>query len=184
MSFEIQRYNWKSYRAKENPNKIPDAIISLQNAFTENEADKAYWQIDHVAVFQGLLFEVAVPVVTCLLNILQRCDTVARPYILELLVQLGSGEPDPSELKAENSSLSNLILHELCFGVAIYFDILENGTKQEQTFCIDLIGLCCGYDKNLKPRAIWWFNNYLLSQELSTEVRKLVESWLEELEGV
>lgn len=179
MSFEIKRHNWNSYSAKESPNKIPDAIFSLLKASSEDEANKAYWQIDQVAVFQGRLYDIAVPVTICLLNVLQRCSDIVRPYILELLVQLGSGEPDSDSFKAGDSSLLDKVMHELCFGVAIYFDILENGSEKERGFCIDLIGLCCDYDNSLKKRTIWWFNN-LLFQDLSPQVRKLIENWKEE----
>lgn len=180
MSLEIQRYNWKAYRAKEHPHKIQNAIMDLKNTSSQDDAKIAYWKIDSVAVFQGYLFEVAVPTATCLLSVLQRCEVVGRIYILELLVQLGSGEPDPSELEVGNSSLNKLVLHEISLGAAIYFDILEYGTEEEKNFCVDLLGFCCEYDNSLKSRVTWWFN-HLLSVELSSGSRKLIENWLSEL---
>ena len=181
MIWEIQRYDWYSLRAARDCGKIPNAIIDLQKATTVGDAEKAYWKIDNTVVVQGALYEAAVPVIPCLLSILQSCTDFARPFILELLQQLGSGEAASSEIQAGNIHVAKHCLRELCFGTAIYFELLENGTDPEQRLCIDLLGLCCTYDDTLKDRVKWWFNKQL-SRNLDPWFQKLIENWLDELE--
>jgi hypothetical protein len=182
MLLEIRRHNWREFRAQPTAVNVPSALETLARTTSQNEAEKAYWQIDNVVVVQGMLFDAAVPVISCLLSVLQICSDVARPFVMELLVQIGSGEPAPSEIEVGNVHLSEICLRELCHGTAIYFDILENGTSDEQLHAVDLLGLCASYDKSLKPRVIWWLN-WLLSQELKEHFRNLVQNLLTELAG-
>jgi len=180
MIWELQRYDWSSLRAAGDAEIIPSAVILLQKATTIEEADKAYWRIDNTVIVQGTLFEAAVPIIPCLLSALLRCTDVARPRILELLEQVGGGIPSSSEIQAGNTRLKENSLRELCNGLAIYFDLLENGTEEEQSRCIDLVGLCTTYDATIEHRVRWWFEK-LLSRDLQPGYKKLIKNWLEDL---
>ncbi len=177
---EIDRYDWGNFRAPDGAGGIPKAMIDLAIATNDEDANKAYWKIDNTAVVQGALYEVAEPTITCLLALLQACTNLARPYILELLVQLASGEAHPSEIEAGNKYLEKNCLRELSRGVAIYFDVIEKGLDKEKIYCVDLLGLCCDYDSSLKPRVIWWFND-LLSENHEPGNQKLIKNWISEL---
>lgn len=180
MTWEAERYNWSRLRAAGSASGVPKALVSLQSATSEQEAQEAYWNIDNTVVLQGSLYEAALPATACAVGILPRCTAVARPWCLELLVQLGSGQPDPSELVAGNTNLRELCIHELCRGVAIYFDLLENGNDIERGWCVDLLGLCARVDSSLKSRFKWNLERMLM-EPINDELRKLSDNWLQEL---
>src|SRR5688572_616100 len=102
------KYIWANLRSSESASRIPDAILQLQTATTKDDADRAYWKIDNEVIVQGALYEAALPTATCLLSALLNCTDVARPKLLELLFQLGNGEPHPSEIALGNSDLDKL----------------------------------------------------------------------------
>lgn len=87
----------------------------------------------------GMLHESALAACLCLVVGLGRATPSARPRVLELMVQIGGGEPSRQEIQQNRSDLHALCLRELKHGYAAYLDILERGTKEEQVHCVDLL---------------------------------------------
>lgn len=174
MVWEVQRHNWSQMRA----DKVPEALYALLRASTEKEAQDAHMIVDSTVAVEGALYEAAVPTATCLLTVLQRCTAVARPHVLEILVQLGSGEPAPSYIMAGGAQkLQERCQDELRKGVVIYLSILESGTEKERTFCVDLLGLCCQRDASLAPRVAWYFEK-LLTEAVGEGLKDMAATWL------
>lgn len=182
MAWEQDRYSWATLRANMSAENIPTAIESLRTASSQLKSEQAYWKIDNTVIVQGALFEAALPVVSCLLEALLRCTDVSRPYILELLVQIGSGEPSMKEMEAGNTELDMLCRRELCLGVSLYFDLLENGTDEERIHCVDLLGICSDFESSLKNRFLWYLNVLLTSGDISDGLRELLRNWIMEFE--
>jgi hypothetical protein len=180
VSWEAERYDWSALRASGSARGVPDAIRALQMAASEQEAERAYWRIDNTVVVQGALFEAALPTAACVVGVLPRCSEAARSWVLELLVQIGAGEPAPSEVEAQNVDLQKLCVRELARGVALYFDLLENGDDTLRASCVDLLGICAREDTSLSVRVRWHLER-LLAEPISEGLRKLAEEWRKEL---
>ncbi|HRI62678.1 MAG TPA: hypothetical protein PK156_00525 [Polyangium sp.] len=179
MNWEIDYYDWSQLQAAVDASGVPAAIRALESATSNDEALTAYWKIDNTVVVQGAVYPAALPTIRCLLISLTRSTVLARPHILELLVQIGSGEA--AELKGNNSDLVQRCLVEVNRGLPIYMDILERSINlDEKGFCIDLLGLCCRAEPSLKHRVQWYFNK-LESQGTTDELRRLISSWEEEI---
>jgi hypothetical protein len=178
--WEIERHDWARLRSAGASAGVPEGLRALAEATSREAAEAAYWKVDNVVVLQGSLFEAAVAATSALLMVLQTCSNVARPLVLELLVQIGSGEPDPSELAAGMGDLQTRCIQELQRGMALFAYLLEHGTEDEQASCVDLLGLCAQDDFDLRPQVL-----YLLkrgsSDAGSGAVRKLAETWLSQL---
>lgn len=177
---ELDRIAWSALRSGSDPNEIPVAIETLAQTSDAAEAEKAYWRIDNNAVIQGGLYEVAPETIAGLLSALCRSTDVGRKYILELLVELASGEPRASEAELGNTGLPDVCAGEIARGAALYFDRLERGTMEEALICVDLAGICALHDEALKPRALWWFEN-LLSLDFCDNDKTLIRNWIGEL---
>ena len=173
MVWEIQRIDWSRLRA----DRVPEALRALMKAANDQEASRAYSSIESAVAAQGALYESAVPTTASLISVLQRCTPVARPYILELLVQLGTGEPAPSEIMAGAQGLQERCQDELAKGFCIYLNVLEDGTEKERTFCVDLLGLCCQRDASLAPRVAWYFEK-LLTEPVGEGLKDMAATWL------
>lgn len=180
MLWETERYDWSKLRSMGSASSVPQAIVKLQNAASEQEAQDAYWRIDNTVVVQGSLYEAALPAAACAVSALPRCSTPARPWLLELLVQLSTGQPDPIEIQAGNEKLQELCIQAISRGIGMYFDLLENGAEDEREYCVDLLGICAQQDPSLNPRARWYMERLLLEQ-ISSGLRKLTKHWLNEL---
>jgi hypothetical protein len=178
MVWEIQRFDWSRLRA----DRVPEALRALMNAASDQEASRAYSSIESTVAAQGALYESAVPTTACLLSVLQRCTPVARPYVLELLVQLGTGEPAQSEIIAGAQGLQERCREELAKGFCIYINVMEDGTEKERTLCIELLGLCAQLDPLVGPRVTWYLSK-LLSEPISTGLRDLTSTWLRAVRG-
>jgi hypothetical protein len=178
MVWEIQRIDWSRLRA----DRVPEALRALLNAASDQEASRAYSTIESAVAAQGALYESAVPTTACLISVLQRCPPVARPYVLELLMQLGTGEPAPSEIMAGAQGLQDRCQVELTKGFCVYLNVLEDGNEKERTLCIDLLGLCAQQDPSLGPRVTWYLSK-LLSEPISASLRDLTTTWLRAVRG-
>lgn len=155
---------------------VPSALADLQAATSPMAANDAYWGIDNVVVVQGSLYEAAVPAAACAVLALYQSTPVARPFVLELLGQLGMGTADPSEVAAGNAHLQKQCIQQLSRGVAMYFALLRSGTEDERSSCVDLLGLCGTEDASLREQVLWHFER-LLQEPVSDGLRTLVENW-------
>ncbi|HEY3324959.1 MAG TPA: hypothetical protein VGP72_31185 [Planctomycetota bacterium] len=175
--WELERYDWAKLRSATSAKDVPTSIMWLKNADSAENAEKAYWRIDNEVVVQGSLYEAALPTATCLVLALQDCTESARPRIIELLVQLGSGEASPIEIAAGNAELKRLCMVELCRGASAYFAATEIAAADWVYLCVDVLSICVDVDQGLKPRVAWYFNR-LLSRNVHPDVRRLIEDCL------
>ncbi|MFD2205558.1 hypothetical protein [Kiloniella antarctica] len=149
---EINRHDWRKLETVPSSNSnISTALLDLSRAITKNQAHDAYWRIDNHVIVQGDLYQAAVAVVPCVLEILQNCPKEARPFCLDLLAEIGFGTVD---------SLQQTIMddchREVSRGASIYFHILQVGSdKKKEIAAILLIGVCLKYDPTLHDRVIW-----------------------------
>ncbi|MCY1012048.1 RHS repeat-associated core domain-containing protein [Nannocystis pusilla] len=181
---EIDRHNWNQLRAApfEHAEKIPEALNGLIRASNTEEADHAYWKLDNVVIVQGMLHESALAACSCLVVGLGRATPSARPRMLELMVQIGGGEPSRQEIQQNRSDLHALCLRELKHGYALYLDILERGTQEEQVHCVDLLGMCAEEDPSLRPQVVWHLTRYASTVQDSI-LQEFLKNWLDALSG-
>jgi hypothetical protein len=178
--WEYARHDWLKLRSSGSAAKVPEAVEQLRLAATDHEADAAYWRIDNEVVVQGALYEACVPTAVCLVGALQNCTAAARPKILELLFQLGNGEPHPTELVHGNADLAARCRTEIRHGATLVFSALECATPEWIDVCVDLLILCADEDRSLESRVAWYFQRILASDDLFIGLRETLERWLTE----
>ncbi len=88
-----------------------------------------------------------------LLESIQRCVPEMRAPIMELLVQVVSGETDPTEVDS-GADIQQLCLDELVHGFSIILHWLEVGTVEEQYWCVDLAGMCALHRFEARQQAL------------------------------
>jgi len=159
---------------------VPETLDKLKCATSKVEAERLYWKLDNCVVVQGALYEASVPTVICALTTLQRCTDIARPYILELLQIIGSGEAATTEIENGNSNIYHQCMREIHHGTSVFFDLLEFGSTEERLLSVDLLYLCCGHDKSLIERVVWWFE-WLQSQGIASKDVVYIRRCLSEL---
>ena len=177
VKLEFERHDWASLRATSDPTRLPFALNVLSTEKNKQALNNAYWGIDNVAVVDGGLFNSAEAVIPCLLSILNACSNEARPFILELLSQLASFYPHPSEIELGNTELGRACMNEISNGVSLYFDILENAQEDEIDHCIDLLEMCCRHNPFLFDRVKWWFERHIsvtTDENLKQYLKRLV----------
>lgn len=180
MAWDIIRIPWMTYRGAEATERLPEVLLQLQDASTIAEAEQASSLIEMTVVVQGSLYEAAVPTVICLLSMIQRTTDAARPFMLELLVLIASGEPADSEKENGNARVAETCMREIARGTALYAHLLEYGRGAERLHCIDLLGLCAQRDRSLKERVRWMYRR-VLQYENNERIREFLEYWLREL---
>jgi hypothetical protein len=178
--WEFERYDWSQLRASRTARDVPSAINALLGASNEEDADRAYWKIDNVVVVQGSLFEAAIPTTACLLVGLVQCNEIARPRVLELLVQLTAGEDSPEEVKLGRQGIAEECARMLRLAAGTFLSLLEYGTEEEQGYCIDLLGLCARQDVTLRAQIRFYFKRFL-DRAPPRGLSQLVESWMNEI---
>jgi len=182
MIWEIQRLDWSSLRASGDAAGVPAALLALQQATDEREALRAYWRIDNVVVVQGRLYEAALPTVNALLIGLTGCTTVARPHLLELLVQLASGETAPSEVMLGNLQLAERCRAALPAGLSVFLALLEERRPTEQAHLFDLLGLCAEVCPSARAQVVDHLTRALATEEGATSDNvTLGQNWLSAL---
>lgn len=180
MAWDIIRIPWMTYRGAGATERLPEALLQLQDASTIPEAELAGTSIEMIVVVQGALYEVAVPTVMCLLGMIQQTTEAARPYILELLVLIASGEPADIEMDNGNVRLAEACMREIVRGTAVYVHLLEHGRGAERLHCMDLLGLCAKRDRMLRERVRWMFDRVLQTED-DERIREFLDYWLREL---
>lgn len=173
MTWRPEQFDWASLRSANGAEGVPNAILKLINASSLEEADDAYWKIDNEVVVQGALFEAATSVAWCLACGLLHCTDLARPFLLELLVQLCSGEAHPTEVRLGNSTIAENCISHASMASVVYFDCLERGTHEEIGHAVDLIGLCAQENVNIQHLAVRYFER-LLKRKPVTQMASLI----------
>jgi hypothetical protein len=183
MNWELQSTDWLSLAANGDPRLLPGAISALHQATSAHDAQRAYWQIDNVSMVQGVVYDSALPVMKALLVGLHDCTPIARPYLLELIVQICGGESAPSS--REGKSTVQRCLEHLPSGFSTFLFLLEAGTLEERVSCVDLIGLCARQSGVLREQAAQHLRRHLLwLPPIQTGAKQHVESWLAEFEVI
>jgi hypothetical protein len=174
-----ERYDWSRLRAMESAAGVPAAIQALCCAESKTQSDEAYWKIDNVVVVQGRLFEAALPTAVCLTSSLRICSSVSLSNVLELLVQLGSGVPDPSETRHGHSDLTQLCQRELTREFGSFVSILEESVLSNRgddvQHSVDLMLLCALGDESLRDRVIWLYEKAVSSGKVDEALEDLIQ---------
>jgi hypothetical protein len=161
---------------------VPAAIQALLDAKTERDATAAYWRLDNTVVVQGALYEAALPTTHCLVVGLASCTAVARPRVLELLVQTAGGECSRVELEANNHDLPRACAAALRGALGTFLRVVELGTDIERALAVDVLGLCGRVAPETRDQIAWHMRRYLTTQP-HPQVQTLLFSWIDELEG-
>lgn len=106
---ELRHQPWHELRTiNGTADNVPGALTSLACAEDDAAADRSYWRLDNRVVVQGQLFESAFGVVQVLLAMLiGPLKPSAKRRVVDLLLQIGGGVPDATELAAGNLDLAD-----------------------------------------------------------------------------
>lgn len=130
---------------------------------------------------QGRLCEAAHPTVICALSALPNCPKEARPWLLELIAQIGMGEAPLRDVSLPKRNLQEACINEIIKGSALSYSLIENtNTTSEICSCVDILGSCCRDDSSLIERTKWYFNK-LLSKKIEPGLSQLIAHWLDGL---
>ena len=173
---EIDRYDWDVLDAQPSARGVPTALKELLRSTTVESANEAYWRIDNTVVVQGFLYEAALPTIRALIRGVHESTSVARPLVLELMVQLASGTNGGAERQQQ---LVDACRAELVYSVGYFCFLLEFGTEDEQLSCVDLLGLSVLADRALMPTIEWYFT--YRGTRYPENVRALMNSTLTDL---
>jgi len=163
--WEALRYDWSRLRAMGSAIGVPAAIEEMRCATSKSQSDDAYWRIDNIVVVQGSLYEAAAPTAACLVTALPSCSRVSRSNFLDLLFQLGNGEPNEVEIALGNGRLDEVCRAELVRAFGVYISILEESVASDCStdfyHCLDLLVICVVADRSLKNRIAWYYQKVL-----------------------
>ena len=110
------------------------------------------------------------------------CTTVARPHLLELLVQLASGETAPSEVMLGNLQLAERCRAALPAGLSVLLALLEERRPTEQAHLFDLLGLCAEVCPSARAQVVEHLTRALATEEEATSDNvTLGQNWLSAL---
>lgn len=153
LDIELSRHLWASFRSRGDVGAVPAAILALSSAQSQREAQDACWQLDRNVVFQRAVHEAALPTTSCIMVALPRASELGRIMMLELLVEICSGEPDAAELAAGNIDLVERCVREVTYGHAYLLALLTSKNHLERVHCVDLVGMCAERDSCMAERA-------------------------------
>jgi hypothetical protein len=121
--------NWASQRASAGRSAahVPIAVEALLTATTEDEAERAYWQLDNTVVVQGQLFASARPLVPVLLAALAGpLSAPARAHVADLLIEIACGWPDRSEVDRGNGDVGDACRDAVRDGSGLIYEMLRS----------------------------------------------------------
>lgn len=144
----MSRIEWSRVQP-DGGSSVPAAIAALAAADSDDEARSAYWSIDNNVVVQGTLYEAAPAAARCLVVALLAAGPASRPWILELLVQLGSGGD-----RHDGAALAPACREELVPGFVLFADGIHDLDDRTRAASIDLVGLVGLASTQLRGRAI------------------------------
>ncbi|WP_440101737.1 hypothetical protein [Streptosporangium sp. H16] len=138
---ELGRHDWKSLRVMGGKaTRVPESLLALISSETEDDAWAAYWELENHVVVQGQLFEASQHVVPVLLAALVgEIPQIARKFILELLLQLVSGESDTEEIERGNPDLGPICRQNAREGIWIIYRELCSGHHDLSRDILELI---------------------------------------------
>ncbi|MFV2099353.1 hypothetical protein ACFHW1_28440 [Micromonospora sp. LOL_014] len=128
----IESVNWAALRADSgNGGGIPRALNDLWEASSEDEARRAYWQIDNEAVVQGQLYESAVPTLQALLSMASVIPSgPRRRAVAELIQQIVFGQPHSLENAEENVDIVARCSHLAMGAVWLFYGWLTDDDSE------------------------------------------------------
>jgi len=128
---EIGRISWSQLLdSSGSAANMPVALLKLINAATAEQVQIAYWQLENFVVVQGQLFEVAEYVVPVLMaSLLDNRPRYVKIGVLELLLQIVSGQPDEDEIVSNNKTLSEKCKRKAQEGMWLLYKELSSGEK-------------------------------------------------------
>ncbi len=148
-----------------------------------NQLDTAYWNIDNEVILQGMLFQAALPVISYILPMLSSCTKAAKPYLLELIVQLVSGYPAPSEINLGNKNIVKNIRDEATKYFSAFIDMVDNGTNLEKELCIDILGILAIHNSHLQEKVLAKMKQIFFSSS-DKEFKEMVNNWVDEISSL
>jgi hypothetical protein len=171
--WELNRHKWHDLQAMVNAAVVPQAIEMLLNSTTEEDAWTAAELIENNVVVQGTLFEAAPPTAACLVIALPFCASGVRLPILELLNHLCGANVSPDDKAAY--LLQSRCIQEVRKGVAVYLSLLESGSLEECSHCVDLLCMCAMLDPSLVGQVVYYLAQAKV-RYLDADLRNLIDN--------
>jgi hypothetical protein len=174
--WDPERHNWASLHARGSAIHVPATILKLAGAANEEEADRYYWQIDGVVIFQGALYEAVIPTITAMVLVLPHASQIGRSQILEFLSQAANGCWSGEELAKGLPDQSARCHQETVRGAYYYLALLPVAGERELGWCVDLLVYCAVWEPELRPIVFWHIERLL--QDYKGPTRSYIEKRL------
>ncbi|MCB9765962.1 MAG: hypothetical protein H6739_39675 [Alphaproteobacteria bacterium] len=171
--------DWSQY----GNNSIEVMINELCSSLDAQRVEDSYRFLEKLAIPDGELQAVAVPVaIVGILNLVDVAET-GLPKLLDLLFEITAVQDDDPDVTPEYLELVQRVRGEVARGYPFYMYYLDKGDLDSQRTCIDLLGLCGYLDLSLAHRICFALRRHIvLSQDPFS--KKLVSVWLEDLESL
>ncbi|GAB3140738.1 hypothetical protein GCM10027290_12050 [Micromonospora sonneratiae] len=144
---EIARYDWQRLKSfKGDAAALPSAINALVFAESEESAEKAYWQIDNVALLQGRLSECVAPLVSRLVAGLLHACSSGRAYILDLLAAIADDYDDHVDIGHVGPVSVRDCAHRMVVQFSLHVDELRLAGNPS---CVDILLMREIYEERL-----------------------------------
>jgi hypothetical protein len=139
---ELGRHNWETFGVADGrPRDVPEYLEGLIESQTKADAEGYYWGLENEVVIQGQLYNSAVPVVSVILAALadDSSSNVARSWLLELLLQIVSGESISDEISLGNPDLGDQCRAAASTGLWILYRELHKGDARAAKAVLDVL---------------------------------------------
>lgn len=174
LSLPYSSFDWEQ---SEDLSRVPSAIEAIRSATDSSAASAAYWRVDNVVVVQGDLRVGAIEVASCAVVVLADCSTSGVPYLLDLLLQLASGELGPGQ--AERAEACR---RAVAAGLPLFLGLSIRGSEEVRALAVDLVGQSLPYYPPLRGLSEAYLRYSASDSTLSPAVRDLANQWLSDLE--
>ena len=147
---------------------VPEAMHGLLAADSDDDAMIWYWQLDNRVVVQGQLYASAICLIPVLLSaLLMRLREPARYWLVELAIQIATGESHVSEAER---GLGSAALRAFREGLWIVYAQLNDDSARVRASAVDLLAAI-----DPDPRRLTAIVLEQLREDSSEEVQRAVE---------
>lgn len=180
MNEELRRHDWARLRtATGMATEVPKTLAALAAAPDRDAASRSYWMLDNEVVVQGTLYQAAPATAASAVALAPSCTDAARPFLFELLAQLGGGATVPADAAQRHDQTASC-RDELLLGFALFLDGLVSDDTAVQLWSVDLLGMCAERAPALRERVVWHLKRYA-SSTIVADNRVAAENWLNAL---
>lgn len=152
---EIDRIDWLAYKCEGNPVHIPTYILELLSAYSEKEANDCRGNLaGRVTQCGEIIYDSAIPCVTCVMTYFAKSSDLVKYYILMFLGDVVSTQ--------DESEIVTACLLEIERGIHDLFSEMSHGIHKNKIYATEIVARVClaSSDRELLMRALWYLEQF------------------------